>query len=127
MSKAKLHIGLRWGHMKAVSSGKEDRITAQGPGWKETDKIQYFECRCDCGRTKRIWANEWKGVKKQKDCGCGIAELDGNIIHVNATITSKHKIALGRYSKENNVTFSETLRQAIDTWLSVIEVGNGTD
>lgn len=128
MAKTKLKVGLQWSHLKVVSSGQEYKVIAESPGVREERKCTYFDAVCTCGKILRIWSNEWEGTKHVKDCGCGCAGMDGNIVHINATITERQKVLLFQYAQQNKISLSMAFRLWLDAAQSIIgEVNSGAN
>ena len=112
--KAKLEVGLRWGRLEAVSSNVEDREIEIQPGWSETHKdAEYFVLKCDCGNEIRIWKNEWKGKKALRDCGCGMAALDGATTTLCVTMPIRTYQTLKGYAGRKGLTISKAITDCV--------------
>ena len=79
MAVVKLQEGLRWGHLRVVEIGVDERTCDLGGGISETyTQAPYAVCKCTCGGEVRLWASEWTGIRgAAQDCGCGVSGEDG--------------------------------------------------
>lgn len=119
MSVAELQIGKKWSHLEVVDSGIDYHTVIEEPGFTEKEKDTWYDLQCTCGQTIRVWEKDWWGVKHVKDCGCGVAELDGMTVILSASVPMTLKQQVLKYAIDNHLNRSQAVRDLLRVGLEV--------
>jgi hypothetical protein len=116
--KTEIAVGLKWDHLEIVSMGEDMKVVDSGPGWEDKMRMPYYDAKCTCGGSLRIWECEWKGKRTAKDCGCGISSLDKikAVKSVNLPLRTIQEVS-GFAGKRKPMSFSAALVQLVDLGL----------
>lgn len=109
-----IDIGTSWSALTCISIDLAERRRdyPDTTMFDITNETQYtFKCRC--GAQFKVWANEWKGKRATKDCGCGAGDND-DVKTTMSFYLSYALIVLARSSARNeNVSFNEWVNRAM--------------
>ena len=62
--------------MQCLESKIVERETVLGRGFTEFESVAQYQLKCECGKTWTVFEDKFKGRRKVRDCGCGIADED---------------------------------------------------
>ena len=77
---ARLKCGGQWARLKCLDVKTGIRIEEQDLGAVKVERevrTEVYVLQCECGRQFEVDAEKFAGKRTVKDCGCGLADLDG--------------------------------------------------
>jgi hypothetical protein len=108
-----VQVGDRWQRVEIVDEKVTEEFEPwEGGGGGEYFKQQTFVLHCDCGKDFEVAKGDLR-KRKHKDCGCGLAALDGRKASVGPyTVTQSTASAIAEYARlktAGNASYAVTL------------------
>jgi hypothetical protein len=98
----------------AVERRKIDCGGGVTDSWDETR----VRLRCSCGGELAVWKSDWPGRRMVRDCGCGVALLDGRIVSACVSMPLRVKLAVGKHARQRGTSFSRAVQDLVEAGLA---------